>query len=302
MLEKEILENIAMYENILKSIYEIYEVLFKLEENNLKDSNEYKEALVSLKKYTEFEKNVLDRFKVPGKLEEIIKYMEEKYQLNVGININLSSNYTDVIKARIANSFHEIRISFLKLKKEEFSSMLFIREFYNDVIRFALSIFIGSNRLKEKDKLKMKYKVSSSMISLESEFISRNFEIDEKPFIGSGLLIRSDIESLCAEAIKDNEVNNLFTSLAEKLASLNNNVYYDSDKLSANVFYSAIIRASLTLASDAYKNMIHEKMGFLLFMLQKDQSSKVAYDLLYESIKSIENDKKLPQYLNLIRK
>ena len=302
MLEKEILENIIMYENILKSIYEIYEVLFELEENNLKESIEYKKNLISLKKYIEFERNVLDRFKASGKLDDIIKYMEEKYQINVGININLSCNYSDVIKSRIANVFHDVMLSSLKLEMDEFSSMLFIREYYNDVIRFALSIFMGSSMVKKKDKIKMKYNISSSMITLEREFIGKNFEIDKNPFIGNGLLIRSDLEYLFAEAIKDSEANSLFNSLGEKIASLDNNVLCDSDKLSINVFYSAIIRASLVLASDEYKNTVCEKLGFLLYLLQSDPSSKIVYDLLYEAINSSENDKKIPQYFSLVRK
>ena len=211
-------------------------------------------------------------------------------------NINLSSKFDDVINARIASGLHGIRLSFLKLERKEFSSMLFLKEFYNDVIRLALSIFIKSNRVKEKDKIKMKYNISSSMIPLESELISKDFEVDENPFIGSGLLIRSDIENLCADAIKDNEANSLFTSLGEKIASLDNNVFYDSNKYCESVFYMAIIRASLVLASDGYKTIIREKMGFMLFMLQKDPASKIAYDLLNEAINSCENDK---NFLNI---
>lgn len=302
MLKKETLEDITMYENIIKSIYDVYKVLSILESDNLKESKEYKEALGSLKNYIRLEKNVLDRFKVSLELEKIISYMEEKYQMSIGININVSEKLTDVLKARIANGLHGVRLSILSLDREEFSSMLFVREFYNDVIRLALSIFVKTNYLTNKEIIKMKYNVSLGMLSLESELLSRNFEIDENPYMGSGLLIRNEIERLCAEAIKDSEANSLFTALGEQIASLDNNVYYDKDKLSTNVFYSAIIRASLVLASDAYKTIIHEKGGFMLYILQKDVASKIAYDLLNETINSSENDKKMPQYLSLIRK
>ncbi len=40
----------------------------------------------------------------------------------------------------------------------------------------------------------------------------------------------------------------------------------------------------------------------MLYILQQDVASKIAYDLLNETINSSENDKKMPQYLSLIRK
>ena len=111
MLKSGALNDIEMFENIINSINVSYRKLTELEFKSLKESKEYKEELENLKSCITIEENILERFKVSGDLEEIISYIENKFETKAGININFSCKECDIKKARISNDLHQIRIS-----------------------------------------------------------------------------------------------------------------------------------------------------------------------------------------------
>lgn len=301
MLKSGTLNDIEMFENIISSINESYRKLIELECKDLKESKDYKEELENLKSCISLEENILERFKVSGELEEIISYIEKKHETKVGININFSSKESDIMKARMSNDLHQIRMSQI-LNGEGFPSALYVTELYNDIIKLALAIFDKNNHISDKkEKIKTKYRIALSMRNIEKDLIRDNFEINPSPYMGNGLLLIDDSEKFLSEMIKTTEIGNFFPVLADKLVELDNNVFYDSNKFHEAIFNSCLIRASFVLVSKDYVNSVKQKSGFLMETLKKTVGQKIAYDLLYEAINSSDNDRDIPQFLSFGR-
>lgn len=301
MLKSGTLNDIEMFGNIINSINVSYRKLTELEFKSLKESKEYKEELENLKNSITIEENILERFKVSGDLEEIICYIENKFETKAGININFSCKEGDIKKARMSNDLHQIRISQI-LNGEDFPSALYVTSIYNDIIKLALAIFDINNHISDKkEKTKIKYQMALSMRSIEKELIRDNFEINPHPYMENGLLLIDDSEKFLSEMIKTTEVSNFFPVLADKLVNLDNNVFYTPDKYHEAIFNSCLMRASFVIVSKDYGNLVKQKFEFLLEMLKKNVGQKIAYDLLYEAINSYDNDKDIPQFLSFGR-
>ncbi len=301
MLNKSTMYDIEMYEHIVISICQSYKKLYDLEIQGLKETLDYKKELSDLQSSLALENNLLEKFKSSSEFEQIIYFMEEKYNINVGIDLNFSFELENIIKTRISNGLNGARISLLKDYRGSFPGALFVSGVYQDIFRLALSIYSDSQIAKKSDKVKAKYLTSISMKDIEKEFISSNFEIEKEPYMTFGLLRVGDDAKKVSEAIIDCEAGNLITYFLEIIANLDNNVYYDESLFYESTFGSAIFRSSLALASPELTVALKDRCAFLLSLLKQEVSAKIAYDLLYESLNNRENDLNIPKFISLGR-
>lgn len=301
MLSNETMNDIEMFENIINNIYESYRKLSELECKKLKESKEYAEELENLKRYLEFENNILERFKASREFEGIISYIEHKYNTLVGVNINFSGEKIDIIKARICNDLNSVRLS-QNANSKDFSSALYIAEIYNDMLKLALAILENNKHINDEvEKIKIKYRTSLCLRKIEKEFVSTNFEVNCSPYIGSDLLCMDETEKSFGEIIKITEVGNFFPILAANLIGDDNRLLQDSSKLQEIIFNSCIIRAAFVLIPEEFAETLKQKLIPYMIRIDGKPGRKITYDLQYEATHSRYMDREIPKYLSFGR-
>lgn len=320
MISKEIIYDVEMLINVASNIYKNYENLSRLEINNLKNSNEYNVELKNLEDNKLIETNILKRLKLSGKINEIIDYVEEKYNLTVGIHLTAKDeekyNLTvgihstakdeenDMIKTRVSNDIHAVKIAINneKASKEDFPSSLYILEMYTDIMKVALSIFEQNKYLIESnEKIKNKYKMALVMPTIEKELMSNNFEVNLSPYISSGLYILDESEISYTDMIKQSETISLFVIIGEEIEKIQDNIYHDKTFLSKIIFDSCILRAAFALAPIECVKSLKNNSDILMQVLKKNSNQKIAYNLFKVIFNARESDEKIPQYLSFRR-
>lgn len=304
MISKEIIYDVEMLMNVASSIYKNYENLSRLEINNLKNSNEYNVELKNLEDNELIETNILKRLKLSGKINEIIDYVEEKYNLTVGIHLTAKDEENDMIKARVSNDIQAVKIAINneKASKEDFPSSLYISEMYTDIMKVALSIFEqNKNIIESNEKIKNKYKMALVMPTLEKELMSNNFEVNLSPYISSGLYILNESEISYTDMIKQSETISLFVIIGEEIEKVQDNIYDDKIFLSKVIFNSCILRAAFALAPIECVKSLKDNSDILMQTLKKNSNQKIAYNLFKVIFNARELDEKIPQYLSFRR-
>lgn len=302
MLKNSSLEDIKALENITNSIVISYQKIYALELENLKDSEEFKKALEDLKSSIFIEKSILSRIASSSEFESIVKYVEKRYDGNIGIVFNISRKNKDKVKARILNNLNSAKINRdCKLSKDEFPSSLYVVNFYNDIIKLALTLFkFNKHGINVADISEMKYIISVTNPKLEEELVESNFSISASPFLASDLLIINESEKNVANLIKEIESTSLYNAYITDILRTDVNILNDPVSFKKIIFNSCILRSTFVLSNSLYDSA-RAKSDYVIENLKKYPSAKIALELYLEIVSSYENDKKVPQYLSFMR-
>lgn len=302
MLKNSSLEDIKALENITNSIVISYQKIYALELENLKDSEEFKKALEDLKSSIFIEKSILSRIASSSEFESIVKYVEKRYDGNIGIVFNISRKNKDKVKTRILNNLNSAKINRdCKLSKDEFPSSLYVANFYNDIIKLALTLFkFNKHGINVADISEMKYIISVTNPKLEEELVESNFSISASPFLASDLLIINESEKNVANLIKGIESTSLYNAYITDILRTDVNILNDPDSFKKIIFNSCILRSTFVLSNSLYDSAL-SKCDYVIENLKKYPSAKIALELYLEIVSSYENDKKVPQYLSFMR-
>lgn len=334
-------KNIADILEVSKQINELYEKLYNLEINNMKDSSEYYNLLNYLKTTINIENKLYNNTcvgankakswfdyilnnKVPENLlsnfESIIlqKYDYNEYRRMLNF---LDKKYETEEKTTIQNLPIELSKMFDKLKKEfddridisyvDLYSILYF-ELNKDIIKTYISIlkiYINQEKNKNvKNKLiKSIYDIAFISKNLEQDIIENKFELFNPLYITSGFV--SDINNISRHEYNIFKKNNIKDIANYQIAFLLN--ICDIDYNSINKYIESILRKALLRTCFTFLNendLEDLNISFRDYIDSKNFLDKHPYDKISKSeiincFKKINKDKEIPKILSFgIRK
>lgn len=296
-MNKSVIEDITLLENISKSILEEYDRLYILELSKV-DNKEYRKVLEEIKRLIILEDSVIERITSNPNIDEILEYVAHKYNINVSVNIGVCLNKQDLLKARIMNSLlNEV----LDNDKSSLDKQ-FVPRFYVDLLKLALSIYEKSNLFKGFNfNKRIKYNTAYLFKSIENELINAEFLVPEHPYLTYKLL-GIDIDTYeKINDIVDGECLKMISLFVEVLAKTTLNDKYNEELMCDKEFLSCLLRGCFVLMDEKYREKVRVATYPLLVSLKDEPSMKLGYNLLDIAVNNVKIDREIPQIVSFCR-
>lgn len=287
MLNKGLLEDIALLEKIDGSILKCYEKLYDAKGQIL--------IYDEIKRLKAIEDNIIDRILMNPRIDEVLTYLSNKYHKNVAVNIGLCLEHKDLVETRIINS---IFIKWTEINGDSWQK-LFLPMFYVDLLKLSLSIY--DQNYQGNGKYKITYNVGYLLKKIEDELISMKYEVWRHPYLSYKLLATDRQTMNMEEDAVDVECTRVISLFVEVLAKTSINAWQNEKSREEKVFISCLLRASFALMDEDYAKHIQSSMQKLINELCCDENFWLGGKLLNNVVNNTEIDREIPQILSFCR-
>lgn len=295
-MNKSVIEDITLLENIDRSILEEYDRLYILELSKV--DKEYSKVLEDIKRLIILEDSIIERIVSNPDVDKILDYVGNKYNKHVRINIGVCLSKKDLLETRIINSLLN---KVLGNDKNNLDKQ-FVPWFYEDLLKLALSIYEKSNLFKEfKFNKRIKYNTAYLFKGIENESINAKFQVPEHPFLTFKLLA-SDIDTYeKINEVVDTECLKMISLFVETLARTTLNDGYNEMLMCDKEYLSCLLRGCFVLMSEDFREKVRVATYPLLATLKEEPAMKLGYNLLNNAVNSAKIDREIPQMVSFCR-
>lgn len=296
-MNKSVMEDITLLENIDRSILEDYDRLYILELSKV-DSKEYSKVLEDIKRLIILEDSIIDRIVSNPDIDGILDYIGDKYNKNVGVNIGVCLSKEDLLETRIINSLLNKALD----KDTTNLDKQFVPRFYEDLLKLALSIYEKSNLFKDyKFNKRIKYNTAYLFKRIENELINAKFQVPEHPYLTYKLMgVDNDTYEKINE-VANTECLKMISLFVEVLAKTTLNDKYNETLMCDKEYLSCLLRGCFVLMSEDFREKVRVATYPLLVTLKEEPSMSIGYNLLNNAVNNEKNDREIPQMVSFCR-
>lgn len=279
MMEESFIDIVNSLERATDTIYQAYELLYKLEVDGEKNTSMYGITLNLLHKAIWVENDVISRLNKNFMVEDALIYFGEKFNREVAFIINASPKKEDIHKIRIMNNLY---FKLLENKKPDehclISASIFKLNVFVDYLQLALSIVQeNENENVKNDLLRMKYVLSMSNSKLENILIRRGFDIEMHPYITFGMLYITIEDKIDGTRLANENMLALLATNIKVVLSKESGFKKSNKAYSDFLFICSSLRASLVLMDEDTRDFI--KNIILLTITSTMENEKISVNI-----------------------
>lgn len=288
--------------NHYRWIYDDYQKLASLEASGKKDSNEYQDAINSLRNNINIKYFVEDRlFKSDEKLVAILNYLKvSEFEFGKIISLDFRDQ-EQLSKARLVMEIYKTMLKRepVKLDYLEVRSLMIYYTLL-DIVNLGLTLidFEKSDRLKVQ-LTEAKYQYSYILSDIEANLMNQDFNLDKNPYV-----INTMIENMVEYNLKAVRFSVLVEIMKESIINVikDDIDFINPDLIAHAIINKCIIRACLILAKGYEKDMtslVNLAIGKVKSsdMKQDEKQLKISLKILEDILVSQEQDKEIPRFL-----